>query len=147
MSLRVRPSTLHEANRFVREHHRHHPPARGCRFSLAAVDAAGRVVGVAVVGRPVARALDPHTTAEVTRLCTDGTRNACSLLYQAARRAWQAMGGVKVITYTLPEEGGASLRAAGWVEKGEAGGGTWSRPSRPRTDKAPTAVKTRWEAA
>lgn len=146
MSLELVPVTLREANAFVVRHHRHHKPARGCKFALAAA-AAGVVVGVAIVGRPVARGLDDGWTAEVTRLCTDGTRNACSFLYGAAWRAARALGYQRCGTYTLPEEGGASLRAAGWRLIGEAGGGSWSCPSRPRVDLHPMQTKLRWEVA
>lgn len=86
-------------------------------------------------------------TAEVVRVATDGTRNACSMLYGAAWRACRALGYRRLVTYTLPEEGGASLRAAGWRLVGEAGGGSWSRKSRPRVDLHPTQQKMRWEAA
>lgn len=104
--------------------------------------------GVAIVGRPVARLLDNGWTLEVNRVCTDGARNACSMLYGAAWRAAKALGFRRLITYTLPEEGGASLRASGWYCVGERGGGTWDRPnnSRPRVDKHPTQVKLLWEA-
>ena len=87
-------------------------------------------------------------TAEVTRLCViDGARNACSFLYASCWRAARALGYRRLITYTLPEEGGASLRAAGWKCLGEAGGGSWNRAERPRVDTHPTQVKLRWEAA
>lgn len=107
------------------------------------------VIGVAIVGRPKARALDVDDyTAEVTRLCVaEYHRNACSMLYAACWRAWRAMGGRRLVTYTLAEEGGASLRAAGWKLVGEAGGGSWSRKERPRVDLHPLQVKLRWEAA
>ena len=62
-------------------------------------------------------------TLEVTRLCTDGTKNACSFLYGKAARAAFALGYRRIGTYTLPDEGGASLRAAGWKLIGERGGG------------------------
>jgi hypothetical protein len=143
--------TLREARVFVELHHRHHPPPQGGLFAIgaASVDADGDVlvVGVVIVGRPVARRLDDDFTAEVTRLATDGSRNACSLLYGAAWRAARAMGYHRLVTYTLPEEGGASLRGAGWTLVGEAGGGSWSRKDRPRVDTAPTQVKFRWEIA
>ena len=84
-------------------------------------------------------------TCEVTRLATDGSRNACSMLYRAAWRAARAMGYRRLVTYTLPEEGGSSLRAAGFRLIGEAGGGSWSRDSRPRVDLHPTQTKLRWE--
>src|SRR6185437_1547211 len=100
---------------------------------------------VVIVGRPVARASDDGFTAEVTRCCTDGSRNACSMLYRAAWRAARAMGYRKLITYTLAEEGGASLMGAGFKCVGEAGGGTWNREGRPRVDMHPTQTKIRWE--
>lgn len=146
MSLRVCPLDLDEANEFVARHHRHHPPVVGHKFSLGALDATG-VVGVAIIGRPVSRMRDDGATLEVTRLCTDGTKNACSFLYGAAARAAFALGFVRIGTYTLPNEGGASLRGAGWKLIGERGGGSWSRDSRPRVDTAPTQGKLLWEAS
>lgn len=146
MSLVAVPITLREAHAFVARLHRHHRPSRGGCFAIgAAVD--GVVIGVAVVGRPVARHSQDGYTAEVTRLCTDGTRNACSFLYSACWRAARAIGYRRLITYTLPEEGGTSLRAANWKLIGEAGGGAWSRDGRPRVDTHPQQVKLRWEAA
>ena len=139
--------TLDEANAFVRDHHRHHPPVVGHLFSLGA-HREGHLAGVVIVGRPVARVRDDGLTAEVTRLCTDGTRNACSFLYGRAARAAFALGFLRIGTYTLPDEGGASLRAAGWKLIGERGGGQWTTPSRPRrTMKSPTGQKWLWEQA
>ncbi|MEN7526993.1 XF1762 family protein [Cupriavidus sp. DL-D2] len=146
MSLRIVPISFAEANEFVAANHRHHKPVTGTKFCVAVADTA-RVVGVAMVGRPVARALDDGWTLEVNRVCTDGTRNACSKLYAAAWRAARALGYRKLITYTLPEEGGASLRAAGWRVVAETAGGSWNCPSRPRVDMHPTQGKLRWEAA
>ena len=116
-------------------------------YQVAVADEAGTVRGVAMVGRPVARHLDDGWTMEINRVATDGARNACSMLYAAAWRAARALGYRRVITYTLPEEGGASLRGAGWRLIGEAGGGSWSRRRRPRVDLAPTQTKLRWEKA
>ena len=133
--------TLDEANAFVRDRHRHHPPVVGHLFSIGAF-IGDTLVGVVIVGRPVSRHRDDGLTAEVTRLCTDGTKNACSFLYGKAARAAFALGFLRVGTYTLPEEGGSSLRAAGWKLIGERGGGEWSSPSRPRkTMKSPTSQK------
>ena len=144
-TLSLVPITLREACAFVAEHHRHHEPPRGCIVCVgAAVES--RVVGVAIVGRPVSRALQDGWTAEVTRVATDGERNACSFLYGAAWRACRALGYRRLVTYTLPEEGGASLRGAGFRCLGEAGGGSWSRKARPRIDSAPMQRKLRWEA-
>ena len=115
--LQVVPLTLSEANRFVQAHHRHCKKVQGHRFSLGAVSD-GCLQGVAIIGRPVARKLDDGLTAEVTRLCVvDGSiKNSCSFLYRAAWRAWAAMGGQRLITYTLESETGASLRGAGFRE-------------------------------
>ena len=136
---------LAEANEFVRANHRHHVPVVGHKFSIGASDGKN-IVGVCIVGRPVSRHRDDGLTLEVTRLCTDGTRNACSFLYGAAARAAFALGYRRIGTYTLPEEGGASLRASGWKLIGERGGGSWSVPSRPRVDKHPKQKKFLWEA-
>jgi hypothetical protein len=148
MTISLVPCTIQDARAFVVEHHRHHPAPRGGLFAVACavpfpVDLA--IVGVAIVGRPSARMLQDGWTAEVTRLATDGSRNACSLLYGAAWRACRALGYRRLVTYTLPEEGGASLRAAGWRLLGEAGGGSWSRTERPRVDRHPLQRKIRWE--
>lgn len=116
----IQPCDLGEANAFVRAKHRHHKTVPGAKFCIAAATDEV-VVGVAIIGRPVARMVDDGRTLEVTRLCTDGTRNACSILYAAAWRATRAMGYGRLITYTLPEEGGTSLRAAGWKLIGRSG--------------------------
>lgn len=122
MSLRILPVTLEQANDFVRRFHRHNKPVVGARFCVG-VSLAGELVGVAIVGRPVAPKLDDGLTVEITRVCTDGTRNASSMLYGACRKASRAMGYDRIFTYTLPEEGGASLRAAGFkLDKDDAGG-------------------------
>ena len=143
--LRVVPLTLAEANAMVLTLHRHHKPATGHRFSLGVVDAKGQLRGVAIVGRPVARALDARMVCEVSRVATDGARNACSALLGAAARAARAMGFAKIQTYTLPSEGGASLRGAGWVCEGAAGGGQWVRSDGAlRCTDQPTEIKTRW---
>lgn len=148
MSLQIHPVTLKEATAFVKRHHRHHRPPQGGLFAIGVADeGAVEPNGVAIVGRPVARMADDGWTAEVTRLCTDGSRNACSMLYRACWRAAKAMGYRRLITYTLPEEGGASLRGSGAKLLGEAGGGRWSRESRPRVDLHPTQRKLLWEFA
>ncbi len=144
MKLRIVPITQREAFAWVERTHRHHKPPRGSLVQLA-VARDDEVVGVAVVGRPVSRMLQDGWTAEVTRVATDGTRNACSMLYGAAWRAVRALGYRRLVTYTLPEEGGASLRGAGFQLIGEAGGGSWSRTDRPRVDLHPMQVKLRWE--
>jgi len=135
---------LDEANEFVSQYHRHHQPVVGHLFSLGAV-LGDSVVGVCIVGRPVSRFRDDGMTAEVTRLCTDGTRNACSFLYGAAARAVFALGFARVGTYILASEPGVSLTAAGWRLIGETPGRSWSVPSRPRVDKHPLQTKLLFE--
>jgi len=143
--LLIVPGELDEANAFVRAYHRHHPPVVGHKFSLAVVNDAATVVGVAIIGRPVSRMMDDGWTLEVTRCCTDGTKNAASALYGAARRATFALGYRRLVTYTLQSESGISLRAAGWRLLGEVRGRSWSCVSRPRVDKHPLQGKIRWE--
>lgn len=146
MSLQLQPITFAEACEFVQRYHRHHRPPVGHKFCVAVNDGE-KVVGVAIVGRPVARMSDNGWTLEVTRCCTDGTKNACSTLYSACWRAARALGYRRLVTFTLAEEGGASLRAANWKLVGESQGGSWSRQSRFRVDKHPTLPKLVWEAA
>lgn len=143
--MQIIPVDLSEANEFVRIHHRHHLPVIGHKFAIAA-EVDGVIHGVAIVGRPVARGNDNGLTLEVTRLASDGTRNVCSALYGACRRATFALGYKRLITYTLNTEPGSSLRAAGWKLLGEVGGGSWSCKSRPRIDKHPLQGKLLWEA-
>lgn len=146
--LRLTPIPLVEACEFVRQHHRHHPPPVGGLFAVA-VSVDDEVRGVAVVGRPVARGDQDGYTAEVTRVCTLGDRNACSMLYGACWRAAKALGYRRLVTFTLQSESGSSLRGAGWRLIGERAGRSWNVPGRPRVDKHPTldAGKYRWEAA
>ena len=146
MTLEVQPITLKAARLFVLLHHRHHLPPQGGLFAIAANDGSG-VVGVAIVGRPVARNLQDGWTAEVTRLCTIGTKNCASMLYAACWRAARAMGYKRLISYVLKSEKGTSLAAAGWKELYSTNGGEWGRPSRPREVTAPTEPKTLWEMA
>lgn len=161
MKLEIVPIFQTEAFEFIRCHHRHHKKPVGSIFQIAcsarydACEVKTRkqiyvyeIVGVVVVGRPNARMTqenDNGLTAEVTRLCTDGTKNACSMLYAAAWRAARAIGYRKLITYILSEEPGTSLNAAGWRLIGERGGGSWSVPSRPRVDKHPLQKKLLFE--
>lgn len=138
------PVSLKEANAFVAAHHRHHKPVTGHKFSIGCKED-GRLVGVAIVGRPVSRYLDDSLTLEATRLCTTGERNACSMLYSAAARAAKAIGYRKIITYTLESEHGASIRAAGWRCAGRAGGKRWTGTRRPACDLYPAQLKLRYE--
>lgn len=142
--LTLQPTTYEEACDYVTKYHRHHPAPQGHKFSIAVADET-KVVGVVMIGRPVARHLDNGRTLEVTRCCTDGTKNAASKLYGAAWNATKALGYRRLITYTLSSEPGTSLRASGWKELYKTTGGSWDSPSRPRVDKHPTGQKTIWE--
>ena len=151
--LEIRPITLRAANAYVREKHRHNLPTNGHKFSIACYDGE-RLCGVAIAGQPVARKLDDGLTIEIRRVCTDGTYNACSILYGACARCAKAMGYKRVITYTLKSEPGTSLKASGFRNDGEAGGTSWNMPSRPREviqtnllgdeRKYPDEMKIRW---
>ncbi len=148
MSLVLVPVRFADAAAFVAMWHRHHAQPVGHKFSLGAA-VASVLVGVAIVSRPVSRHLDDGATLEVTRLATDGTRNACSFLYAAAWRATRALGFSRLVTYTQREEGGASLRAAGWRLIGELPARRgWTTPSRPRKDRGVDGIpRLLWEAA
>jgi hypothetical protein len=128
------PIGTSEAIAFVASHHRHNKPPAGAKFAIGCSDGE-KLVGVVIVGRPVARMFDDGLTAEVTRCCVlPDSRNACSMLYQAAWRAAKAMGYHKLITYTLQSESGSSLRGAGWEvvaeRKANNPGGWQNRPGR-----------------
>lgn len=138
------PLTLKQANAVVERLHRHHKPVRGCRFCIG-VEVDGTLVGVAIVGRPVARGCDPYLTAEVTRLATDGTKNACSFLYGACARIAKAMGFALIQTYILDSEPGTSLTAAGWSKVADTAGGQWKHTSGPRRTDQPIVPKQRWQ--
>lgn len=146
MKLTLRPIGLRPANNYVRYVHRHHGPVTGHKFSVCVTDEFGEIRGVAIAGRPVSRELQEQGYIEIVRVATDGSPNACSMLYGALRRAAIALGYPphKIVTYTLATESGASLRAAGFLADGYGAGGTWSRVNRERTDTHPTGAKIRW---
>lgn len=145
ISLRIEHIELKQANQYVLDNHRHHKPVQGHRFSVACYDG-DRLCGVAIVGRPRARAIDQYNTVEVLRLCTDGTYNACSILYAACRRAAKELGYKRRITYILDSESGTSLKASGWNFGYDTNGGSWDTPTRRREDKAPTCPKRLYES-
>lgn len=145
MSLYLKPITHKAAAAFVSAHHRHCVASKGWKFGVGVCDG-DTLVGVAVVGRPIARLLDDGFTLEITRLCTTGERNACSILYAAARRAAFALGYRKIITYTLQSEPGSSLKASGFLAVAETKASCWDRPGRRRVDKGPICPKIRWQA-
>jgi hypothetical protein len=148
LTLRIVPITQREAFAFLKRHHRHHDPPRGTVFQIAAANDSS-IVGVAIVERPKARLLQDDWTVEVSRLCVAPGLAHCAAS-KLLRQAWQVasrLGYRRLVTYTLPEEGGSSLRGAGFTLIGEAGGGSWSREKRPRVDSHPTQAKLRWEVA
>ena len=141
----ITPCTLKEAMRFTDEHHRHHKAPQGGLFAIG-LSENNNIVGVAIVGRPVARLLDTGFTAEITRLCVlENQHNACSMLYSACWRAARAIGYKRLITYILVDESGVSLIASGFKEIGICGGGTWNRKDRPRVDTHPIGQKKLFE--
>ena len=145
--LRIAPSSISAARKFVGQHHRHTLPPQGGLFACR-LEEDGETRGVAIVGRPVARKLDDGYTAEITRCCTDGVSNGCSMLYGAAVRACRALGFHSVITYTLQSETGASLKASNWkLEEEVAGQAFWK--NRYQSDlfgneRRPPEPKIRW---
>lgn len=145
--LHIRPVAFAAACAYVAEHHRHHRPPQGHKWSLQVVDNDGICHGVAMIGRPVAKALDNGLTMEVTRVATDGTRNACSCLYGRAWKITHLKGYDRLITYTQAGEDGASLRGAGWrkvaVLPPRHG---WNCVSRPRKDHGVDGIeRVLWE--
>lgn len=145
MGLRIFPMTLRQANSLVVQLHRHHKAVRGHRFSIGVKDDDG-IHGAAIVGRPTGRKNPQYDWAEITRLVTDGTKNACSILYAAVARICREMGFVRVQTFILETEGGVSLRAAGWVFDNWSDGGDWNVPTRGgRRIDQPQGRKQRWK--
>ncbi len=155
MRYRIRPVTLADARRFVAEHHSHNGPPRGHIVSLGIeTHPGGELVGVAIGGRPVARALDDGGTAEIVRVCIrDGEwDNACSMAYGSMRRALVALGHRRIFTYTLACEKAACVRAAGFRKDADLPERkAWDTPSRPRVqtdlfgvERRPTGPKVRW---
>jgi hypothetical protein len=147
--MRIVPLTLSQANALVEKLHRHHKKCQGHRFSLGLFDdnkPFDEIIGAVIVGRPVARACSQYDTAEVTRLVTDGTKNACSMLYGAAARVCKEMGFKKIQTYILEEEFGSSLKASGWVKVGETDAKGWNCKTRNgRREDQPMCKKHRYE--
>ena len=132
MALTIHPISLKDANNYVELNHRHHHKTQGHKFSIACYDD-DRLCGVAIVGRPLSRHLDDGKTLEILRCCTDGTHNACSILYGRAARIAKLMGYERIITYILESESGSSLLASGYtLTNAECGGGDWSCQSRLR---------------
>ena len=143
-----------DARAFLRSHHRHHKPPQGAILHLGCWEG-DELVGVAFLGRPESPVEQARGTWELTRVATAGGEHVCSAIYGYARRVVQLLaGGAKLITYTLPEEGGASLRAAGWIPEATVEGRDWANcPRRRRQPKlfdapaqAPTTDKIRWRA-
>lgn len=145
MTLTLEPIIWRKANVFVRDFHRHSGETQGSKFCVAVRDELGIMRGVGIAGRPVAKALQDGFTFEITRNCTDGAKNACSMIYGSLTRAAKALGYRRGVTYTLASEPGTSLRAAGWRRVAEVKAEKWSRPSRTRTDKHEITLRARWE--
>lgn len=146
MTLYIVPRTIKQANHFVEHIHRHNKPVTGARLAYGAADENGILRGVVLIGRPVSRYLDDGLTLEINRVCTDGYKNCGSFLMASAWNAAKAIGYRRLITYTLPEEGGASLRAVGWRSELREIGHQWNCQSRPRAEQEIyLSDKYRWE--
>lgn len=141
--LEVVPVTFSFAKEYVKVHHRHNPNIVGCKFAIGVKNGYGDIVGVAICVRPVSRHLDNGETLEINRVCTDGTKNACSMLYGRCCQIAKAMGYKKVITYTLISENGVSVKASNFICDGEAGGTHWTGV-RNRGQQIPKEKKIRW---
>ncbi len=139
------PCTLALANSYVEQFHRHHKPVIGHRFSIGCKDENDYLYGVAIVGRPIARAINQSMVVEVTRLCTNGTPNVCSKLYSTCAKIADAMGFWWIQTMILENESGISLKASGWQFDHHTHGGDWNCASRSgrRTDQ-PQCDKQVW---
>lgn len=146
-ALTLIPLHLKEANDWIRLTHRHHKPVQGLKFAIGCEDDKKLFCGALVAGRPVARGVDARTTIEVTRLATDGTKNACSFLYSAAAQAAKALGYKRIQTYILESEPGTSLLASGWRYDHTTAGGDWNHSKayvgKRRTDQ-PQGPKQCW---
>lgn len=149
--LTVRECGITVARHGVARLHRHlSRPPPSALVAFEALDASRWPRAWAMVGRPGSRVLDAAGWVEVTRVASDGVPNGCSALYGAASRWARKRGAVGLLTYTLGDEPGTSLRAAGWVEVGETKGGQWRCKSRPRATVRAGAVaapKRRWVPA
>ncbi len=143
------PMTIAEANAYVASFHRHNKPVAGARFCVGASDG-NELCGVAIVSRPVARKLQDGLTAEVVRCCVVETapKGTPSFLYASCWRAWRAMGGRRLITYTMQSEGGASLRGAGFKLIAELPGSNpkaWQTRAGREWQSVTGQAKFRWE--
>lgn len=122
--MEIKPISLRKANEFVKENHRHNLPTAGGKFAISCVQD-GKLIGVAICGRPINRCLDDDNTLEVYRVATDGTRNSTSFLYNRCKRIGQLMGYERIITYTLQSESGSSLRGIGAKQMSNFKGRQW----------------------
>ena len=140
------PISIREAKAFITEHHRHNKAPAGAKFAIG-VQEGDHLVGVAMVGRPISAGLQDGFTAEVLRVCTidPAPKNACSMLYGASWRAWKAMGGTRIVTYTLKREEGTSVKAAGWLNVAETRPATWHIYRERKQQNIYSETKYRWE--
>ena len=140
------PTAIKQANQFVADHHRHHKPVYAARFAVGCIrPGEDELVGVAIAGNPVARALADGFTLEINRVAVkEGNPNACSFLISRVVKIARVMGYDRIYSCILDSENGASLSSAGFFMDGLIKGKTWSHPSRIRTDKHPVCDKKRY---
>lgn len=145
--LTIVPISIKEANGYVDRWHRHNKPIRVARWACACVDHLGTIHGVAIFGTPSCTNLMDGLTGEILRVATDGTRNSCSILYGACRKAAFALGYTRVVTYTLHSESQASLKAVGFkLVDDNAGGSPWTNRKGRKAQAVSMIRKNRWEA-
>lgn len=154
---KVVPITGRAARAWIERTHRHLPKLQGALFAVA-VSLDGEVVGVATAGNPP-RVWQGTGRFVITRCAAlsdlpgvgfnpdtgqPWPAPVCTMLYAALCRAGRALGYREAWTYTLSEEHGTSLRASGFEQAGETGGGEHDRPSRPRAPAINADPKGRW---
>lgn len=142
--MKIIPMHLKQAQEFISKYHRHNIPPVGGKFAIGCISD-GNLCGTAICGRPISRMLDNGNVLEIYRCCTNGTRNACSMLYGACLRIARNMGYKEVITYTLVSENGASLKASNFIYDGLSGGLEWTGERKRKYYVSPKERKIRWK--
>ena len=151
----LRPVTQLEARQFIAKHHRHSgAPLRV--ICAVGIDDAGELVGVGTLERPKAAKLCDGFTVEISRVCTTGIRNGCSMLYGALLRVAAGLGYKRAVTYTLATEKGSSLVASGFHRASDVPIRSWAKEHIRRGTFQPSmffqkygepAERVRWERA
>ncbi len=121
-------------NSFILKYHRHIDVIQGHRFSIGCM-CKEKLVGIAVAGRPISMHYDQSKIIEITRLCTDGTKNACSFLYSSCAKAAKYLGYKRIQSYILESELGSSLKASNFIYSHTSEIPRWNKYKRNKDDK------------